>query len=389
MDPGLPVWCCRTCDRMLNAALDVEPRCEKCDRAMVAAFAGASPGNRGPSLQRFVEEKLATPTGLTLMWIGMLLPIATLALHPVYRWFALGFVPVMVMPVILGGAFVANLVSGLPELRAIARDRRLRVVHGFEHATAHVLEADRVRVRWGSTSPDGSFELAVEHGEKKLAAPAFRAALESAVARIKAGETALAYHPRCGSTWIALLLVGALASILIALAGLFAQMPPLSLGALIGCLVIAMLFGSRPLGWLIQRHVSVDTRFHRARVLRVTLNGSSDHEVVYKAELAVDLEAGHDTSPKPVAKPREPELPKLPPPPPRVRVPMDGIACPSCKWAPEGHDLWKCECGWKWNPFTTDGECLACGHRFPETKCLSCKAVSPHDAWKAKVTSAA
>lgn len=398
VDPARPVWCCRTCDRMVNAHTDATPECPECVRAMVPAFSATPPEKADVSLER-MRQWFSHPAFLTVLWFLMLMPVATLALHPVYRWFALGFAPLLLLPVVFGLTFAGAVLQSIPELRALRKDRRLRVVHGFEHATAHVLEALGVNVRWGQTHADGSFEIALElDPERKVSSDGLRGAVQRGIQRIAAGETELAFHPRCGSTWIALFGIGALSAIVIGGTGLFLRVSPLSLGGIVGFFFLAMLAGSQPFGRLIQKHVSVETRFRKAKIARLTHVGAGKRDVVWRADIAVDLGDAKETTarsaaatrvpPPPPAAPAKPGMTAVPRPveaaprEPRPEPgPMAGVACPDCSWVPRQDHLWKCACGWRWNALATQGECPACGHTFRETACASCKKSSAHDAW--------
>ena len=68
------------------------------------------------------------------------------------------------------------------------------------------------------------------------------------------------------------------------------------------------------------------------------------------------------------------------------------IYCPRCKYRPVAEDRWSCvpTCGTVWHTFWTGGVCPGCGHRWRDTQCPSCHAISPHRKWyhnpKGKVT---
>lgn len=57
------------------------------------------------------------------------------------------------------------------------------------------------------------------------------------------------------------------------------------------------------------------------------------------------------------------------------------IACPKCKWEPDGGKYWSCNCGHHWNTFETYGKCPACGKVHKDTQCPKCIEWSPHPEW--------
>jgi hypothetical protein len=71
------------------------------------------------------------------------------------------------------------------------------------------------------------------------------------------------------------------------------------------------------------------------------------------------------------------------------------IRCPACRWRPNASSRWACGdcghpehfyggCGAVWNTFDTRGRCPGCGHLWRWTRCLSCRAWSPHEDWYEK-----
>jgi len=59
------------------------------------------------------------------------------------------------------------------------------------------------------------------------------------------------------------------------------------------------------------------------------------------------------------------------------------IYCPHCAYRPQSEDRWECSpgCGTFWNTFWTGAVCPGCGHRWPDTECLVCGEISPHEDW--------
>jgi len=59
------------------------------------------------------------------------------------------------------------------------------------------------------------------------------------------------------------------------------------------------------------------------------------------------------------------------------------IYCPHCAYRPQAEDRWECTpgCGTLWNTFWTAALCPGCGHLWPDTECLVCGEISPHQDW--------
>ncbi|MEO5959111.1 MAG: site-2 protease family protein [Opitutaceae bacterium] len=67
----------------------------------------------------------------------------------------------------------------------------------------------------------------------------------------------------------------------------------------------------------------------------------------------------------------------------RAKVPRhSGFACPTCREAPPGGPIWRCEaCGQGFDPFSTRAVCPHCATRQPATTCPNCTASHPLEAW--------
>lgn len=63
------------------------------------------------------------------------------------------------------------------------------------------------------------------------------------------------------------------------------------------------------------------------------------------------------------------------------------VACPKCKWEPNGGAHWMCSCGHIWNTFKTAGKCPKCDKKWADTQCPGpgdpggCGAWSKHIDW--------
>jgi hypothetical protein len=158
----------------------------------------------------------------------------------------------------------------------LARDRRTRVVHGFEHATAAILGEHGIAVTEGLSVPNG-FSIMLPHHQRVF--ERFRvveAAARAAIERIAAGETALAYHDRCGTSWLVGNAVVSVATVGLGITAFVLGVPP---GITFAATVIAIAAAARgavPLGRLAQRLWTVSTDFAAARVLSVTRHVTAD-----------------------------------------------------------------------------------------------------------------
>lgn len=137
---------------------------------------------------------------------------------------------------------------GLLDITALSRLRRN---HGLEHATIHVLSRTQPRVSTAGHSDPGGFWLLGD-----LSTEAVYAAVEEALARLRAGERQLAIHPNCGTN---LVTTGTLAGVAGLLATTFGRRRQASLWDQLPFAILAAtlaLLVGRPLGFRLQRHVT-------------------------------------------------------------------------------------------------------------------------------------
>jgi hypothetical protein len=192
--------------------------------------------------------------------------------------------------------WLGAVVLGSVAIRALARDRKIRVLHGLEHATMTVLEEQGLELRKGHTY-DGYFVLEVEHdGRWWERSEIVRAAGEDAIRRIIAGETGLAYDPRCGTCR---LVAKSLVAFAIAAGGIAALLIDVRFAAVmwttIALIALATLV-SRPLGLWAQRAWTVSTALAAASVTKVTRHVSSDAHVI-ELVVAIDVVVRDDHGP--------------------------------------------------------------------------------------------
>nr|WP_290666918.1 DUF6391 domain-containing protein [Ardenticatena sp.] len=175
-----------------------------------------------------------------------------------FWWFLLAFflvlffVPILVLvllPLGLTAHSIAVLLTAIPQLLAVARDRQRRRHHALEHATINVLEE-----RAGASLPISGLAVADGFYISGLFLPptTIRDAAEEALARLERGETHLALHPRCGTTVVAGQLLFALTLLLV-----FLFWPEWFWLGMLLALGIAM-SGARPLSMMLQRFLTTD-----------------------------------------------------------------------------------------------------------------------------------
>ena len=291
VDLRFQVWACPTCFRMLNADRPRPPGCVACQVPMRLVSAHESPLTGRSRLAGFFE--VMGPVAIILCGLAAVLPALSMALDPRWRWFALGTMPLLVLlPVVFAVLFLADAATGFDELKELLRDRRTRVIHGIEHATSHLFELEGVRVNGGRTG-SGYFE--VSFPDDVPAPEAEREQLvsrtsASAVQRLEAGQVSLAYHSRCGSSWIVAMVLTALAIAGMGAVGLFGHFSPGVLGGLSLAVLAVIVALARPLGLLLQKHVTVSTRFSSARAGAVTRR-VDDHGTHYRVRVEVELQA--------------------------------------------------------------------------------------------------
>ncbi len=150
----------------------------------------------------------------------------------------------------------------------IVKDRHTRVAHGLEHATLAVLAEDGLPVVHGFTLAPNHYVVALE-GRSEHEVEKVRAAAESAVRRVGAGERELCYQPGCGTSelvttftfWLVMVMSGYASRAL----GASSEVT-FALTIMLGHLWYAL---AQPLGLLAQRLFTVDTNFSSARITDV------------------------------------------------------------------------------------------------------------------------
>jgi Domain of unknown function (DUF6391) len=277
VDLSKPFWCCETCDAFVNEEREHWPACNACACPMSRVQALESPP---PPPSRSIAVERAAAIGLSAMMVLQVVEIAALALDP------LGFAivaPVLLLFVLGAVAFSVAALASVRELVALIRDQRTRGIHGLEHACLNLLERRGCKPLGGQTH-DGFFEIEILN-DGRASVEAVHSAASEAMTRVAGGESSLAFDPRCGTS----LLVGlAVVSVLIVTAtvvGFVKGIPPGILAASTAIAALLVWWGSRPLGLLAQRTLTVSTSFAAAQVQRIVrvihASGSTATFLVY------------------------------------------------------------------------------------------------------------
>lgn len=260
-------WC-DACDVEWADGVDYEtcPRCGGAVRRLDIA-ARPAPTTAVPSVPAMARAALIALVAVqTLLAVAAPHDFAYLRVALIVA--QLGSVAAVVLAVAFGRA-----------IRALVTER-VRILHGLEHATIAVLGERGIAVASGVTYP-GVFELELVRGHGATTAePDIEAAARAAIARVQAGERALVFTPRCGTS----LLVGwLLVAVAIAGAGAFALAAHVPHGyafALTVALVAAARLARDRLGLAAQRAFTVSASFASARVERVSRDVSPTGDVV-------------------------------------------------------------------------------------------------------------
>ena len=142
---------------------------------------------------------------------------------------------------------------------------RVRRNHALEHATLHVLARDLPNLSLVGRSDWRGFLL---YGD--VPTEALQQAVHEAYERLRAGQKALAIHPRCGTNLAVGVVLSGVAFMLSMLGSAKHRNRrwPLTLAALAGALVLA-----RPLGPEVQRRLTTDPDMDGVAIGRITAKG--------------------------------------------------------------------------------------------------------------------
>ncbi len=266
MGRSFTFWC-SACDLELDDGVDYTS-CPRCQGPIVWS---------DHPLATHVE--VPTPLQMSAVLLGVLVVVQSIfaVLDPH------GFAYLRPLLVVLWiGALPGTLlaIAFVPALSALL-DERTRVIHGLEHATIAVLAERGLAVSHGVTLP-GMFDLALRNdGRSWDRAPMIRAAVADAIRRVSAGERALVYTDRCGTSYVVGILLTCLA---LSAAGAVAFAYGIPHGyAFAGTVVTLALarLASRGLGLLAQRLLSVSARTATATVGAIEPAVSPDGNFIY------------------------------------------------------------------------------------------------------------
>jgi hypothetical protein len=137
--------------------------------------------------------------------------------------------------------------------------RRIRQNHALEHATVTILSREKPNLSCSARSNSQGFTIYadldptwVQHG------------CDEALARLCAGEAELAIHPNCGTN----LAVGTSLAMIGSLLALTAMRPRMRLPSALAS-SLAGIMVARPLGEVVQRHVTTLPDLSGVRIVRV------------------------------------------------------------------------------------------------------------------------
>lgn len=294
VDVSKPLWACPGCDYLHNRTepLDTRtcPQCETRLRRIPTALTrpGAADAVSGESVGSVVFGRAAL-LGLYMVAVA---PLLALSLDATFKFMILGIVgPILLLPLVMSAALLGAAGASWRELRDIMQNRKTRVVHGLEHAAIKLLEAHhpQIEIVMGQTW-DRSFEVCLQRDVPKLGVK-LRGATRSAIRRIGAGETELAYDPRCGTSYLVAGLVTAATGMAAGGMGLLLHLDFVTLLLILLTFVALLAFGTRPLGLLAQRLVTVSTDFEYANIGWVRRAKNRGNFVCYVVDVNVVVAA--------------------------------------------------------------------------------------------------
>jgi uncharacterized protein DUF6391 len=137
--------------------------------------------------------------------------------------------------------------------------RRIRQNHALEHATVTLLTRQQPGLAVSARSNSRGFTIFANLDPKLV-----RRCCDEALYRLRAGEAALAIHPNCGTN----LAVGMSLAMIGSLFGLTALRPRTRVASAV-CSAFTGLAMARPLGRLVQRHITTLPELHDVRIISV------------------------------------------------------------------------------------------------------------------------
>ena len=141
---------------------------------------------------------------------------------------------------------------------------RVRRNHGLEHATIHVLTRRNPDLSLVGRSDWEGYSILGEVGTEEV-----ESAAHEALARLQAGESELAIHPRCGTMLATTGVLSGMAAFFALGVGRsrsrfrWAYLPEMLIAAVAAAIV------AQPLGFLLQQHVTTSGDVSHLRIARV------------------------------------------------------------------------------------------------------------------------
>ncbi len=137
--------------------------------------------------------------------------------------------------------------------------RRIRQNHALEHATVTILTRDDPNLTCSARSNSHGFTIYAD-----LDPVWVRRGCEEALTRLLAGEAELAIHPNCGTN----LAVGTSLDMIGSLFALTAMRPRTRIASAVASSLAGIMM-ARPLGEMVQRHVTTLPDLHDVRIVAV------------------------------------------------------------------------------------------------------------------------
>lgn len=137
--------------------------------------------------------------------------------------------------------------------------RRIRQNHALEHGTVTILTRQRPELVVSARSNARGFTIFADLDPELV-----RCACAEALGRLHGGEAELAIHPNCGTN----LAVGTSLAMIGSLFALTAVRPRTRFASAIAC-SLASFFAARPLGRMVQRHITTLSELEDLRVVSV------------------------------------------------------------------------------------------------------------------------
>jgi hypothetical protein len=137
--------------------------------------------------------------------------------------------------------------------------RRIRQNHALEHATVTLMTRVRPELTVSARSSSRGFTIFADLDPQLV-----RASCEEGLYRLRAGEAELAIHPHCGTN----LAVGTSLAMIGSLFALSAVRPRTRIASAVAS-SLAGIAAARPLGQVVQRHVTTLPDLHDVRIVSV------------------------------------------------------------------------------------------------------------------------